>query len=230
MEDGIRLGTPFRGRVKFVVGQAEEVGVATSRKGELEFGPIDPAEFMQLVRKHSFSEETGSNLSSQYEAELSNSAERVGVLGFHSCGRLVGAISYAHTELPFRPSFYEARLDVVVTLPHCRGLGIGALLMSGLFLHSIEELGERLVHYSTIALHPSVVKFVSHFGFSGISEWQAPLYSLEIDEGNRSAFAAGAREEYDKRLRRLKLQCIKCMHKSWSTPWCVPDPRENLDA
>jgi hypothetical protein len=111
----------------------DDSGMKALRKGLIEVRPIDPQYFLQLVRRHSFSKETGSRLSSQFEAEIRAEATRIGTLGLYCCEDLCSVLSYAHTELVHRPGHYEARLDVVLTLPHCRGLGLGGLMMAAFF-------------------------------------------------------------------------------------------------
>lgn len=194
------------------------------RKGVIEVRPVDPQEFLKLVRRHSFSEETGSRLSSQFESEIRAESGRVGTLGLYCCENLNAVLSYAHTELVHHPGAYEARLDVVLTLPHCRGLGLGSLMMSAFFQHSIEVLGDGLAHCSTIALHPSVVQYVTRLGFHNLGEGQAPLYSMSIDSENRPEFEAAVRLDYQRRMRVLRQDCGQCMMRSYTKPWCVVDP------
>ena len=200
------------------------------RKGIIEVQPVDPQEFLKLVRRHSFSKETGSRLSSQFESEIRAGSDRVGTLGLYACQNLNAVLSYAHTELVHRPGAYEARLDVVLTLPHSRGLGLGSLMMSAFFQHSIDVLGEGLAHCSTIALHPSVVQYVTRLGFHDLGEGQAPLYSMSIDDENRADFEAAVRLDYQRRMRVLRQDCGVCLMRSYTKPWCVADSEEESAA
>lgn len=197
------------------------------RKGVIEVLPVDPQEFLKLVRRHSYSDETGSRLSSQFESEIRAESGRVGTMGVYCCGNLNSVLSYAHTELVHRAGHFEARLDVVLTLPHCRGLGMGALMMAAFFQNSIDALGERLAHCSTIALHPSVVQYVTRLGFTNPGEGQAPLYSMPIHAENRDEFEAEVRLDYQRRMRALRQDCASCMHRDYTKPWCLPNSEED---
>ena len=207
---------------------ADVVTMDVLRKGIIEIRPVPPQKFLNLVRRFSYSRETGSRLSSQFEPEILAGSERVGTLGLYCCDNLNAVLSYAHTELVHRPGAFEARLDVVLALPHCRGLGLGSLMMSAFFQNAIDALGDRLAHCSTIALHPSVVRHVTRLGFQNLGEGQAPLYSMSVDDQNRSGFDSAVRLDYRRRLRALRQDCGQCMLRSYAKPWCVEEAAEGV--
>ena len=198
---------------------------APSRNGKLELRPMPVDEYLTQLFRHSKTEETGARIHSQFEDDLKAGDPTVGVLGLYSCDELAGGITYGYRPLPHRPEFFSARLDTVLTVAKFRGMGLGSVLMGGLFSHSVETLGDSLRHYSTIAMHPNVGHFVERFGFIGLNHGDTPLYSLCLEEQEaRTKFAAAATLAHKKRMQSLRSKCLKCMQYSWSTPWCNPKP------
>ena len=193
------------------------------RNGKLELAPMPVDEYLTQLFRHSHTEATGARIHSQFEENLKQGDPTVGVLGLYCCGKFAGGITYGHHPLPHRPEFYSARLDTVLTVNGLRGLGLGSFLMAGLFNHSVETLGDKLRHYSTIAMHPNVGHYVKRFGFVGLAHSETPLFSLCLeDEAAREKFFAAATLDFKKRRQSLRSKCLKCMQFSWSTPWCEP--------
>lgn len=180
-------------------------------------------DFLPQLYRHSSSKETGARIKSQYEADLKSEADCVGILGLYCCETFVGGITYAHKPMPYSPGAFSARLDTVLTLPKFRGMGLGKILMSGLFLHSIESLGDSLHRYSTIALHPAVGHFVEQLNFEGLQDSETPLYAIDLAESERRAeFARQARIAHRESMHAVTSRCMTCMKRKWSTPWCRP--------
>ncbi|MFT7485329.1 MAG: GNAT superfamily N-acetyltransferase [Candidatus Paceibacteria bacterium] len=196
---------------------------APLRKGLVELRPMESADFLPLLYRHSKSKETGSRIRSQYEKEFKERSDAVGTLGLYCCEEVVGGITFSHRPFPYEPEFFSARLDTVLTVPKFRGMGLGRILMSGLFLHSVETLGDKLHRYSTVALHPSVEHFVKDLGFEGLEESDTPLYAIDLgDKDRRDEFESNVRRAYSLSLQSVREQCMVCMHRPWSPVWCRP--------
>ncbi|MFQ5473525.1 MAG: hypothetical protein ACE5FA_11675 [Dehalococcoidia bacterium] len=198
------------------------------RQGILEIVSMDGSSFLRMLRLHGRSEEAGP-VSSQFEKELRGESPDFGVLALRACGHTVGALSYGCLDLPFEPGTVSGRIDVVVTERHCRGLGIGGILMASLFKKLIDEHGDRLRHFSTIAVHPAIVRFVSHFGFRRIEGGETPLYSITLNEATRQEFALQSERALALAMNRLRQRCLECRRRRWIVPWCTPVETDGSD-
>ena len=192
------------------------------RLGQLELVPIDGNEFLVYAYTKGSSDEIGS-IGSQYEESFKNNSEDVEAFGLVACGRMVGVVSNSISIYKDNSNKVAARLDLVITDPDCRGLGIGALLVSSLFLRLVNKYQERLISLTTIAAHPAVLHCVKKIGFKAAKEMsKVPVYSRELSDEDRGAFLHQVEEEYQDRISRLKLLCIKCQdRRKIFAPWCV---------
>ncbi|MFT5286362.1 MAG: hypothetical protein ACI8TQ_002530 [Planctomycetota bacterium] len=170
-------------------------------------------EYLTQLFRHSHTEATGARIHSQFEENLREGDPTVGVLGLYCCEQFAGGITYGHRPLPHRPEFYSARLDTVLTVGKYREVGLGSVLMAGLFNHSVLTLGDRLRHYSTIAMHPNVGHYVSRFGFTSLAHGDTPLYSLCLEDAEaRDKFYAAATLDYKKRMQSFRSKCLDLLY------------------
>ena len=194
------------------------------REGSIELRPMPSEEYLTLLFRHSKTDDTGARIRAQFADKLKERDASVGVLGLYCCEELVGGINYGHLESAYHKHEYSGRLDTVLTLPAYRGLGLGAVMMSGLMMHSYEALGDGLKHYSTIALHPAVRAFVGHLDFVRVPGADDNRFAVELsDHEAREDFYRKAKDVHRKALQSLRSKCMTCMRRSWSTPWCRPE-------
>lgn len=201
------------------------------RAGSIELRRMPSEEYLALLFKHSKTDDTGSRIRAQFAGKLKERDPSVGVLGLYCCDELVGGINYGHVESAYHKHEYSGRLDTVLTLPPYRGLGLGAVMMSGLMVHSYEALGDGLKHYSTIALHPAVRAFVDHLDFVQVPGADDYRYALDLpDHESRETFYTKAKQVHTKSLQAIRSKCMTCMRRTWSTPWCRPDAKAKAKA
>lgn len=196
------------------------------RQGRLELRSLDAETFLRRVRQHGASEAAPGGIESQYEQELLAGDPRVAILALHACDKLVGALSYATLSLRNEPGTVGGRIDVVLTDPHCRGLGIARLLMSALFVRFVDTHGERLRSFSVIAAHPVIGRFVAELGFERLETGGSDLYTLQLGAEQVADFGRRADERLTACMSALRRGCVECQRRVWTRPWCRPEEEE----
>lgn len=189
------------------------------RQGEIEIASVEPELFFKLLRLHGRSEEAGGAIKSQYHDELLERDPAVGILGLKACGRLVAALSHADIPAKLHPGSMSARIDVVITEPQSRGLGIGGLLIAAFARRILDSHGDRLVHLSVLALHPAIARLVQGLGFSRLEGGETPLYYIKLDSETRAEFSTAVDRMLRSRMTALRTRCIQCQRLK-IYPWC----------
>ncbi len=202
---------------------------AVLRQAALEFVDVDAETFLRMVRHRTSSDAAKGGVRSQYEAQLARGDSSVQVLGLTACGTLVGAVSVGLVDLRLKPDTVGGRIDIVVTEPHCRGLGVGGVLVAAAIQRLITDHGPRLRHLSTIAVHPAIAHMVENLEFIRVPTGDVPLYARDVEEATIAALSKRASTLLSSSLRSLRLRCVDCRRKQWSEPWCLPSPtRRNV--
>ena len=190
------------------------------RRAQIEIVPIPGGDFLQIARRYARSQEVGP-VSTQYENELASGEAGYGALGLMSCGNAVAVISYSCLPLPHQPSARSGRIDVVATVDFCRGFGLATIIIGGLIQRLLEQHGESLVHFSTIAVHPAIAKIVEKFGFTRLETGDTPLYSRRIEKEQTADLLRDATAEVGRGISRLRARCMQCQRYRWVDPWCI---------
>ena len=195
--------------------------IKAPREGRVELFNVEPQVFLDFIFRFARSEEIGV-VGSQFENEIKTKAPNVGVLGLYACDALVAVLSYYISRSSREQNLVSSKLDIVVTLPQCRKLGVGALLIAYYFETILKKYGEQLATISVTAEHPGVVKTLVKYGFNRPAEFiKSPLVSLEItDKNRRDHFCKTLQQELTNRHRAVKLKCLNCQRFSYKTPWC----------
>lgn len=189
------------------------------RQGNLDFRRVSAKVFLHFVKGKGRSPEAGP-IGSQYEEEFKANSQKVGAFGLYACGELVGLISYGLTHLRSDLGGIGVKLDVVVTHPAIRGMGIGALLIAYLFDYISNEFGKNLQSVSTVAVHPLVARCVSRYGLKEPPAFsKTPLYTLSLGDQERKYFAELAENEIRRRIYKLRQACGECKSMN-CPPWC----------
>jgi GNAT superfamily N-acetyltransferase len=194
------------------------------RQAALDLIDVDPETFLGMVHHNTASDAAERGLHSQYERELRRGDPNVRVLGLSACGTLVGAVSFGSHDLRLEPDTIGGRIDVVVTEPHCRGLGVGSVLVAAAAQRLAEIHGERLRHLSTIAVHPTIANLVEHLGFERVPTGKVPLYTRQLSAEHLVELTGTAEQLLQSSLQSLRVQCIDCKRKAWVKRWCLPGP------
>jgi GNAT superfamily N-acetyltransferase len=221
----VGLPIPSAGPLKTSM-QLADVWIVKHRLGQaaLDLIDVDPETFLGMVHHHTASDATEGGLHSQYEKELRRGDPSVRVLGLSACGTLVGAVSFGSHDLRLEPDTIGGRIDVVVTKPHCRGLGVGSVLVAVAAQRLVAVHGERLRHLSTIAVHPTIASLAEQLGFERVPTGKVPLYTREISAEQLVDLTTTAEQLLVSSLQSLRAQCIDCKRKAWVKPWCLPEP------
>lgn len=180
-----------------------------------------PAEdFFRLARRAAFAEEAGGWVGSQYEKQILAGEGSVGTIGLYGCDQLVGAMSWGEHRLP--RGGVSGRIDLVITEPGYRGLGIAKITM-GTFVHDTEQRhGTGLEHLSVIAQHPAIGHIVRGWGFVATQCGSAPLHQIGLDGPKRAEVLGRIRNDTRERLSNLKMSCLQCKKHRWHQAWCRP--------
>lgn len=187
----------------------------------LELSPISGPSLLRCLEAHGKSEH--GVIDSQYQRELAADAEGVGAIGVMACGTLVGGLSYGIVPLPREG--ISGRIDVVVTDPACRGMGIGAVLITGFVTEMQQRFGDELRHLSVVAMHPAIARCVSTIGFEAADVGpNVPLHQVTLDGKRRLAVVDGASKVLARRLADLRTGCARCKSRR-ARPWCKPGKR-----
>jgi GNAT superfamily N-acetyltransferase len=194
------------------------------RQAALDLIDVAPETFLGMVHHHTASDAAEFGLHSQYDKELRRGDPNVRVLGLSACGTLVGAVSFASHDLRLEPDTVGGRIDVVVTEPHCRGLGVGSLLIASAAQRLAAVHGQRLRHLSTIAVHPTIAHLVEQLGFERVPTGKVPLYTRQVCAEHLVDLNRTAEQLLLSSLRSLRAQCIDCRRNAWLKPWCLPGP------
>lgn len=190
------------------------------RLAELTVEPMKGEVFLSLVQHSAHAEEAGGKIKSQYEKELRAGDESVTAYAFRGCGKTVGALSFGVLDLPKVRGTVGGRIDVVVTPPEFRGLGIAGLLLAWIVRHAADTYGERLLHISVIAQHPTIGRYVTALGFESRQCGKIPLHSIDLTSENRPQVRAQAHRTWEDRRTALKLRCLQCQKYRRLQPWC----------
>ncbi len=82
-------------------------------------------------------------------------------------GQPAGATSFlveTNVKRPVPPRKY-ARIDLVITEPDARGLGVGRLMLLGVLTHLLETEGTNLYSISCLAAHPAIEHVLGQLSF-----------------------------------------------------------------
>jgi GNAT superfamily N-acetyltransferase len=189
------------------------------RSGKLTLEPIAAAEFLAFAHKYSFDPVDKSRIKSQYADALTRGEPDVGVIGVRGCGELIGAISWGAVRLP-RADAVSARLDVVVTAPHCRGLGLARLLVAAFVTGMVDKFGSKIEHFSVIAVHPAVAHIVESLGFVNANMGaSSPIFHRPVDEQGRLRVVQDASSQLARKMGGLRQDCARCLWRK-AQPWC----------
>ncbi len=192
---------------------------SSSSSRSVAVGALPGAEFLRFAEEHSFDPVDGTRIKSQYSAALLSAAPESGAIGLRGCGDLVAAASYGIVGLP-QPNAVSARIDVVVTPPHCRGRGLARAAVGTLLLRFIDQFADRLRHVSVVAAHPTIGRIVEALGFTDAKiGTKSPVLHRTIDDHTRVALRVDAEQLQSTTLRNLRTECARCMWKR-AAPWC----------
>jgi len=182
--------------------------------------PIGGDELLRFAELHSHDPRDGSRIRSQYAAELSRSAEGAGALGVRACGDLVAVASYGTVRLP-RPNAVSARIDVVVTTPHCRGRGLARVVIGGLLGHFLNRHGDHLEHVSVVAAHPTIQRIVERLGFvdAAFGTSSPVLHRALVGTPDRVSLRVESDRAQTQVLQALRTECTRCL-RGLQPPWC----------
>lgn len=200
--------------------------VKKTKKGEVRFEFLESDVLLKFFQKNAKSNNVG-RVTTCAEEELKSDGPRAGGYGIFACDDLIGSISFEITPSKLNPGFFSAKLDLVTVVENVRGMGIGTLLMSSLYLRLGHYFGDRLIHLSTTAVHPSVGHFMTHLGLTTANPMdEGPLYTITFQNLiELKTFMELCEKEVYERITRLRLDCIRCMSFTRPlAPWCYKAP------
>jgi GNAT superfamily N-acetyltransferase len=184
-------------------------------------GDVAGARFLEFADVHSRDPNDGTRIHSQFSKELAAGDARARAAGVHGCGQLLAAASSGVFPLP-RAGAVSARLDVVVTAPHCRGKGLAQVVVAEFVADAIRTHGDHLEHMSVIAAHPAIGHIVQRLGFTDAGMGaSSPVYHRNVDGKVRPNLLQEAERMQNDRLTTLRGACARCLWRRQS-PWCRP--------
>lgn len=182
--------------------------------------PAPAAELLELTAQFGRTKEAGGAIKSQYAKELATGDESVGTLGVYGCGKLLGGMTFGFHRIPTTPDEISARIDVVVTRPEARGVGLAAIVVSSFAVAAADGNYGPTSHISVICQHPSITGIVSEMGFESVDIGSAPLYQIKLEGKPRANLLRRGSQLKTVRLARLRAQCRSCPGLGSPRAWC----------